>query len=107
MNSKFNKRVEEKNNIFTVFMDIISRNKSDNIKEEMLSERLEEIYRAQSELGITDSIRALERDVETHISPVKMTKKMDTSRISTKSGEYEKEKTIQENTLNQENNVER
>lgn len=106
MNNTINQKVKRKENIFTTFIEIISRNKTD-IKEEMLSERLEEIYRVQSELGATDSIIALEKDLENHNTAEKKAKKMDADRISTKNVTSKIENTIQENTIDQENNIER
>lgn len=106
MNNIINQKVKRKENIFTTFIDIISRNKQD-IKEEMLSERLEEIYRAQAELGATDSITALERGLENHSISEKKAKKIDKDRMSTKTIISNIENTIQKNTLDQENNIER
>ena len=106
MNNIINQKVKRKENIFTTFIDIISRNKPD-IKEEMLNERLEEIYRAQAELGATDSITALEKGLENHSYSGKKAKKINTDRISTKSVTSNIENTVQENTLDQENNIER
>lgn len=74
--------------------DIFGGSKS-NESDEKLNQKLQEIYKVQSELGATKNIAALEKDVETH-DILEDSKKKKSSRISTKKVISSKEEKVLE-----------
>ena len=86
--------------IFASLKEIISGTTS-NVNEEKINKRLQEIYYAQSELGATASIAALEKDVQNHHSnKVKTTRrhasKIDANSNSVKTVNVERDKGVEE-----------
>lgn len=93
--------------IFACLRDIFTENKND-INEEIIEQKLQEIYKVELELGVTDSINALEKDIENHQTSKKSirskkTSKMTTNRIITDV----KNKQINKDVLNNENTLDR
>lgn len=105
MENTVNQKVKIKD-IFSSLRDILSGSKS-NKNEEIINEKLEAIYKVQSELGVTESIAKLEKDIKTHILSEKISKNRNTAKVSTRVVTSEMEKTIQENSLNQDNSLDR
>ena len=66
--------------IFASLKDIFVGSKTDE-NEDILNQKIQHIFKVQSELGATKSIEALEKEVETHEIEEKNKKK--SSRIST------------------------
>ncbi|MBQ2938603.1 MAG: hypothetical protein IJE05_07045 [Clostridia bacterium] len=92
--------------IFASLKDIFLKDGS-NENQENLEQELKKIYKVQSELGVTGDIAKLEKDVQTHTISEKSKKNKNESRISTKKVIIEEENEIDENTLDQENSLDR
>ena len=68
MDNQVNENIIEKvkiKDIFESFKEIISGKKTDNNKE-IINQKLQAIYNAEKELGSTDSISILEKNIENH-----------------------------------------
>ena len=93
--------------IFASLKEIFAGNKND-INQGILEQKLQEIYKVEFELGATDSISALEKDVENHTTTDRKIKSRKTSKMSTNIITTEiKNKEIEENISNHENNLDR
>lgn len=105
MENTVNQKVKIRD-IFSSLKDIFSGSKS-NKNEEIVNQKLEAIYKVQSELGVTDSIAKLEKDIKTHIFSEKVGKTKNSTKVSTRVVTSEIENTIQESSLNQDNSLDR
>lgn len=93
--------------LFTSLKDIFAGNKND-MNKEILEQKLQEIYKVEFELGATDSINALEKDIENHTTSGKTIKSRKTSKITTNGITTEiKNKGTEKNVSNHENTLDR
>ena len=92
--------------IFITLKDIFTENKND-MNKDILDQKLQEIYKVELEVGATDNIKALEKDIKNHALGKKV-KNERTSKITTNKIVNEvKDKAIEKNAVNNENILDR
>ena len=84
MDSSINENVIEKvkfRDILASLKNIVVGNKSSE-DEKIIDKRLQEIYKVEKELGVTDSIANLTKELEMHEAPKKKKSARNTERVT-------------------------